>query len=272
MKSVAQLSLTMQRVLTFVADKAGHETGFVQRRSKLEGAEFCQSLVFAWLNDPQATLEQIVQVAATVGVFISPQGLDQRFTPEAAACLKRVLEVAAEEAIAADPVAVPILRRFNGVYLQDSTTITLPDALSAAWSGCGGTTSTGTSAALKVQVQVNMTTGQLLHLDLQAGRAQDRTAPMQREALARGALRIADLGYFSVPALGEYDQQGVYWLSRYHPQCVVCDASGQRLDLVAFLRASGQETVDVLVQLTVGHHLRCRLVATRVPAAVAEEL
>ena len=271
MSSVAQVSRAMQRILTIVADEAAHATGFVQRESKLGGAEFSQTLVFGWLHDPEATLEQMTQVASILGVTITPQGLDQRFTPEGAACLRQVLEAGVREAIAADPVAVPILRRFNGVYLQDSTTITLPDALAELWEGCGGTTTAGTSAALKAQAQLNMSTGQLLHLDLQAGRAQDRTAPMQTAPLPRGALRIADLGYFSVPVLSAYDQQGVFWLSRHHPQCLVYDAAGQRLDLVAFLRASGQEVVDVPIQLSAEHRLPCRLAAARVPTAVAQE-
>lgn len=210
MSSVAQVSQSMQRILTTVADQAARETGFVRRESKLGGAELAQTLVLGWLDDPDATLEQLTQMSSVLGVSITPQGLDQRFTPDAAACLRQVLQTAVQEAIAADPVAIPILQRFNGVCLQDSTTITLPDALAGLWAGCGGTTATGTSAALKVQVQVNMNTGQLLHLDLQAGRAQDRTAPMQTAPLPRGALRIADLGFFSLPVLSTYDREGVY--------------------------------------------------------------
>ena len=69
-----------------MADAAARETGFVQRQSKMGGAGFVQALVFGWMGNPEATLEQLAQSAAAVGVEISPQGLDQRFTSEAAAC------------------------------------------------------------------------------------------------------------------------------------------------------------------------------------------
>jgi hypothetical protein len=95
--------------------------------------------------------------------------------------------------VAAHPVAIPILQRFNGVYLLDSTTITLPDALASVWQGCGGS-ATGSAAALKVQVLWNFTTGALHYVGLQDGRASDQRAPVQAVLLPPGALRIADLG------------------------------------------------------------------------------
>ena len=39
--------------------------------------------------------------------------------------------------VAADPVAIPLLRRFSGVYLLDTTTVALPAALAPVWPGCG---------------------------------------------------------------------------------------------------------------------------------------
>jgi hypothetical protein len=261
----------MQTVLTSVADQAARATRFVQRRSKMTGAKFAQTLVFGWLDDPQATYDQLAQTAAALGVSISPQGLEERFTPEAAAYLQQVLEAAVHQVITADPVVIPLLRRFNGVYLQDSTTIVLPDALAPLWSGSGGSTPAGTSAALKAQVQVNVSTGQLTHLDLQPGRAQDKTAPMQTAPLPAGSLRIADLGYFAVPVLAAHQARGGYWLSRYHPQTLVFTVDGQPLDLVTFLQGQRGDTVDQAIQLTQQHRLLCRLVAQRVPSPVAAE-
>ncbi len=269
MTSLAQLSRTLQTVLTTVADQAAQVTRFVQRQSKLTGAKFVQSLVFTWLDQPDATYENLAQTATALGVPITGQGLEARFTPEAAACVKQTLEAAVQEVIAADPVAIPLLQRFQGVYLQDGTTITLPDELAPLWSGCGGRVEPGTRAALKVQVQVNFSTGQVTHLDLQAGRAQDKTAPMQTAALPEGALRLADLGYFAVSVLAEYDRHGVYTVSRYHPQVVVFTADGEPLDLARLLATSSQDEFDLPIQLSREHRWACRLVAVRVPRPVA---
>jgi hypothetical protein len=67
----------MRRILSEEAGKAGRTTGFVQRKSKMGGAEFVQTLVFGWMSNPQATLEELAQTAASVGVEITAQGLDQ---------------------------------------------------------------------------------------------------------------------------------------------------------------------------------------------------
>ena len=77
MTSIKQVSQIMQRILGEQADQAGRTSGFVQRKSKMGGAEFVQTLVFGWMSNPQATLEELAQTAAGVGVEISAQGLDQ---------------------------------------------------------------------------------------------------------------------------------------------------------------------------------------------------
>jgi hypothetical protein len=130
MQSVTQVSTAVQTLLTTTANELARETGFVRRASKLTGARFVQALVFGWLSAPQATVQQLAQMAGTVGVAISPQGLDQRFTPEAAHLLYRLLGVAIQQVVATEPVDSPLLQRFaGGVYLLDSSTVVLPNEL-----------------------------------------------------------------------------------------------------------------------------------------------
>ena len=77
------------------------------------------------------------QTAATLGLYITPQSLEERFTQRAADTLKVTLEGAVEQMIAADPTAIPLLSRFNGVYLHDSSWIHLPDELADQFCGTG---------------------------------------------------------------------------------------------------------------------------------------
>jgi len=97
------------------------------------GAEFAQTLVFGWMSNPQATLEQLAQTAASLGVEISPQGVDERFNQEAADYLQEVLAVGVGQVISAPAVAIPILERFSQVYIQDSTILQLPEELVSTW-------------------------------------------------------------------------------------------------------------------------------------------
>ena len=59
MTSIKQVGRAMQRILGQQADEAARKTGFVQRESKLGGAEFVQTFVLGWLSNPQATLDEL---------------------------------------------------------------------------------------------------------------------------------------------------------------------------------------------------------------------
>lgn len=270
MWTVPHLSTVLQTLLTTTANTLARETGFVRRASKVTGAHFAQALLFGWLQNSQATLQQLAQMVGSVGVSLSPQGLEQRFTPAAAHFLQRLLETAITQVVAADPVAIPLFQRFAGVYLLDSSTIVLPDELATLWPGCGGSTQAHTQAALKLQIQFDLSTGTLIGPFLQAGRVHDREAPRQTEFPA-GALRLADLAYFHLETLRELTTAGVYWLSRLQVHTLIFDSAGTQLDLLAWLSQSKSDTRDVPILLGAQTRLPARLLVVRVPAHVAEQ-
>jgi hypothetical protein len=256
----------MQKVLGEKADEAGRATDFIQRQTKLSGGTFTQMVVFGWMSNPDATLEELTQTGVAVGVEITPQGLDQRFTEEAAACLKQVLEESVRTVVAADPVAIPLLARFNGVFIADSTTVVLPDVLEEIWQGCGGS---GPVAALKLQVGLELSSGRLDGPSLQDGRGADTRSEVQHRALPAGSLRITDLGYWDVNVLADIQQRQGYWLSRLKLTTALYDEAGQRCDLETLLREAGTTVVDRPIHLGAQQHLACRLLAVRVPPQVA---
>jgi len=266
MTTVAELTHALQEVFTTTADALARRTGFVQRASKLTGAAFVQALVFGWLANPQASVEGLAQAAAAVGVAISAQGLDQRFTEAAAVFLENMLTAAVQTVIAADPVAIPLLERFSAVVLLDSSTITLPAALALWWPGC----SAGT-AALKLHVRYDLCRGCLSGLVVQEGRISDRSTAMQTAPLPRGALRISDLGFFTLGVFAAMTAQGVYWLSRLAPGTAVYTQDGARWDVLDLLAAQDTTTVDLTVTLGVDHRLPGRLLAVRVPEEVVNQ-
>src|ERR671932_1600726 len=151
MPIIDQVADALQDVFGSVAQSLARETKFVQRESKLGGAHFVQTLVFIYLANPDATLEELCQTAVALGVDITPAGLTQRFTEAAATFLQEVLAAAVTRTLAADPLVIPLLERFAGVYIKDSTTIALPEALRDWWAGCGNATGQG-RAALKLNV------------------------------------------------------------------------------------------------------------------------
>jgi hypothetical protein len=266
MTTIAQVGRAMRHILTGVADEAGRRSGFIRRERKLSGASFVRALVFGWLANPDATAEERAQAAAACGVEISAYGLDKRCTEQAADCLHQVLAAAAQQVVAADPVAIPILRRFAAVEVYDGSVLALPGALREEWPGCGGSAASG--AALKLGVRLDPVSGHLHGPMLGAGRDHDRTPPLAAHALPAGGLRRADLGFFDLALLGTVAARGGYWLSRLQVNTAVHDPAGARLDLPALLRAT--DRLDRPVLLGAAARLPARLLAVRVPQGVAD--
>lgn len=269
---IHEVATALQVVFNRVADDAARDSGFVQRQSKLTGDVFVRTLTFGWLHNPNATLGELAQTAADLGVSISPQGLDQRFGPQAAACLQQVLDAAVTQVLGTDPVAVPLLRRFpGGVSLLDSSTLIIPDALAERWPGCGGTTAADGQAAIKLHVRFNVLNGTLRGPFLHPGRTADVTCDACLEPLPAGALRIGDLAYFKLQMFADFNRDGIYWLSRVKPGTRVFDAQAGEWSLAEFLAAQTGDNVDVQVQLGTGCRVRCRLLAKRAPPEVVEK-
>ena len=272
MTSVTEIGQAMKTVLSAVGDQVGRQTGFVKRKSKLTGAKFVQTMVLGWLHKPEASLDELCQTAASIGVEITPQGLDQRFTREAAALLQAVLHAAIGEVIASQPVAIPILQRFNGVIVQDSSIISLPDALAELWQGCGDANGHHI-AALKLQVRLDLLNGTLHGPHLENGRTNDRGSKLAAKTtpLPVGALRLTDLGYFSLGEFRAIADQEAFFLSRLFLQTALFDQDGQRLDLLAVLRAAPEGQIDLPVRLGSRERLPLRLLAVRVRQEIADQ-
>lgn len=259
----------MQTILGPISDQMGIKTGFTQRRSKVSGSVFMQTLVFSSLENPDCRYSGLVAAAWKAGVQVSKQALAQRFSAVSAEMARCVLVEAVQTVIATQPAALGLLERFNGVYLRDSSTVSLPLSLATLWPGCGSRH--GCSAALKLHTRLEVTRAQLGGPILAAGREHDTRSPFQSEELPKGALRMGDLGFFSLKQFQTDAANGVYWLSRYKADTCLYDELGQPIDLLAWL---GQQTCDQAertVQVGQKERLSCRLLVIRVPPAVAQQ-
>lgn len=267
--TIPEVAQALADVFTTIADEAAAKTGFVQRCSKMTGADFVQTLAFGWLANPQATLEELAQTAAARGLRISPQGIHKRLSRRASACLRKVLRAAVTRMVTADPVAIPILQRFGGgVWLLDSSTVALPDALANQWPNAGPGEG---RAGIKLVVRLNLLHGTLAGPCFQAGSQNDQHGTLQDQPLPSGALHLADMGFFDLGRLRKLTQQGVFWLTHVQARTGVYDSQGQRWHLAALLAKQTTPTVELPVALGSRDRLPCRLLAQRVPAAIAEQ-
>jgi hypothetical protein len=260
-----QIENALRQVLEHDANTLARETGFVQRQRKLTGSTFAQMMVFGAASNPCPTYTDWTQAAARAGTTLTPQGIEQRFTPQAAHFLYALLQRFVGRVITlCTPAVAPLLQRFAGVYIKDSTVISLPKGLVSLWQGAGG--SAGATAAVKLQVRWNFGTGQLDGPTLQPARCHDRATPYGRDDLPAGSLELADLGYFSLEELQAKQALGQYFVCRYKVGTAVFTEAGKPLDLLGWL--SQVETVgECRVWLGSQARVPVRVVAFRLSEA-----
>ena len=261
------LAAALQAIFGSTADQLAIELGVVRRRRIFSGGSLVRALVFGWLDQPDASPGRLAEMAARCGAVATPQALIRRFGPLLNRLLEALIRIALSQTVQSPPRLAGLLRRFSAVWIQDSSSLSLPAALADRWPGCGGNAS---PAALKVQVRWEIRRG-TLRGSLEPGRSSDQTASVGLDDLTLGSLWMADLGYFKVARLAELDRRHVYFLSRIQVGTTVRDAQGRRIDLWSELEDFDGSTWERTVRLGGVKGLSCRLVALRCPEEVVAQ-
>jgi hypothetical protein len=269
MQIITKVAAAMQAVFGFSIDDLARTTHCVKRQRKFSGASLARTLILTVLVRPAAKNRDYQAMAAKLGVNVTEEAIDHRFTEELVVFLEQILLQAVSQTLAAKAVVTPLLQKFSDVCIGDSSTIRLPDEFADRFPGCGGT-GTACRAAMKIQVMWSLLRGQLLGWQIEAGRASDAKSEIAEMTPPAGSLSVLDLGYFSLERFRRVAEQNAYWISRFQHGTKVFDAAGKSLDLRAFLRQEGENgLVDAPVLLGEKERLACRLIAVRVPAEVA---
>jgi len=280
MSSVAQIAHILREVLEEEANRLGRESGWQQRQRALSGADFVQTLLFGWWQDPQISLDGLTQVAGRRLVQISASGLHQRFTPEAAQLLFQILTQLVEAHFHHPLVeTLPFLRAFPAVLLEDSSTIALPRELVQIWQGSGKEDGkVSAPASVKLFVRLDLRNGTLEGPVLTAGRHTDTRSPLSLDDIPAGGLYLADLGFASGQRFGQIVGKAAglrgadkrYFLSRLLPKMRLQTRRGHRIELRGILPQQVGERIELGVILPTAGRLPVRLILERVPEEVAE--
>lgn len=239
MSILQQVPDKMQTLLETVPDEVAVHTGLVKRKRKLTGSALAQILVLGRLENPEASYQQLTETAALLGIQVSRQALEQRLTPETTEMLKLTLDAAITKVldIASQGQVPPLLEPFKGVYVQDSTWLSLPDELHETWKGPPKKDHPH-KAALKLHLCFDVLTGGFQDFQLTDGITADATAAKAAAPLPKGSLRLADLAYFSLDELEKLTENGVYWISRLKANSYLTDENGERMDLEKMLKTA----------------------------------
>jgi len=105
---------------------------------------------------------------------------------------------------------------------------------------------------------------------LENGRVHDAVSQIQAVDLPKGALSIADLGYWSLPEMERQAANGAFWLSRILTRAKVVTLDEKVWDLLTFLQTQPGHSIDCPIRLTAHHRVPARLLAIRVAQEVAD--
>jgi hypothetical protein len=263
----------IQAFMQPIATEQGIESGFVKRRSKLTATGFTETMVLGVLDQPEATLNELVQIRAKIGIEISEPGLHSRINDEGVALLKGLLDISLKQFAAHSGVPADVLVQFSRVDILDSTQITLPKTLADHFAGYN---SPGTDAALKIQLSLDYLQGRLNALHLGAGRVPDQNCDLAAQLATPDSLQLFDMGYAVLERLRRIDEQQAYFLTPLKTRTNVYahrDAA-QPLDLAAWLTAqaqAGNTVIDQGVFVGEEERLPVRLVAYRLPQAKVDQ-
>jgi hypothetical protein len=216
MLKITQLPEILQQFLTQTADELAVATGFIRRQRAVTGAKFAQTLILGWLGRPQASRRQLHQSGYQAGLAVSCQALDQRFGTSSVRFMAALAQVGLGLCLEAEGT-VGFFQRFKGVYIRDGSTV------ARGQGNC------------KLGVQVEWQRGQLA-VSLEAPTCADQVLPLTQQALPSGALVLQDLGFFKLQRFADWNDHGIYWLTRYKHNLHLTTPDGQAFDLVSFLQ------------------------------------
>jgi hypothetical protein len=262
---VAKIGGALQHLFGSIADEVGAATGIIVRQRKFSALSLARTFVLGFLQNPEASDEDLAQVAMTCGVEVTPQAIEQRHTSKLVAFFEQLFRRAVNVAVGSDKALAEILERFTSVTILDSTSITVPDSLKDRFPGCGGTYGRG-QAGFKLQTELDLRSGALSHIEIEAGNSPDSATTRQQVERPAGSLRITDLGFFCVAVFSALMNAGAHFLSRLQFRTGVLLRNREKVDdLLCWLSRQKGPFVDVPILLGITEQLPCRLLAWRLP-------
>lgn len=264
MKITAKVGIALQQVFGKITKSAGEASRVIRRKRKFTVLSLAKTFVLGFLQNPAASDEELAQMAAQCGAAVTPQAIDQRHTPALVEFLETLFRGATRLVVGSDEALAPILKRFTSVTILDSSTITLPEEMKEQFPGCGGSYGSG-AAAMKLQTELDLRSGALSCVEIEAGRSTDNATSRQQVRRGKGSLRIADLGYFHVAVFAAMAAAGEYFLSRLQFGTIVGLPDAPAVELLRWLKQQPQGFIDRPIWLAKGYRFPCRLIAWRVP-------
>lgn len=277
---ITNIQKTLLRILgAEELDALGKKLGFIKRASaQITVLSFVYSVSFGFFGNGNMSLVSLTGGLSTFFfIDVSCQALSARINSECSVrLLKSVLKklMSCQLEIGLGTFVFKGLSIFNGIYLHDSTQITLNEQLSEDFKGQGGGAS---SAAAKLDCICEIINPRIVSLKITHATTNDQIHSTEiLKHIKSKSLVIRDLGYFSVGVLKGIQEKFAYFISRLSITTnVYLNASDtEPLNVPAYLAKlaeNGQSSLNIKVFVGKTEKFETRLVAEKVPQHVAKQ-
>ena len=264
-------SFLLKKIKTLNLERLAQENGFYRRKSrKITAVPLLISFFSVAIEDCFSLRNWALNLSILINSTVSKQAIWKRFTLQQYEFLQIVLQkiISMETKSFIDEIKTThLFKRFNHIYVQDSSIFSLDDKLSNSYAG---NFSRGQLKSLvKVQAIIDLKTQLFSFFEISDYSKNDQKSSSDIVPLiAAGDLIIRDLGYFSIGIFEKIELCRAYFISKLKPKINTYSQAGIRINLIKKLR--GKRYLDMHILLG-EHQLPVRLIAIRVPSSVAQE-
>jgi len=263
---------------TEILDQLAKATGFIKRSGEITAFSFMYIVSFGFFGNGDIALTYLVSGLNThFGVDVTPQALSKRINSGSSVkFLKSIVQklISVQLNIGLKNSFSDTFPMFTGIYLQDSTQVTLNEELSEDFKGVGGGAST---SALKLDFIYDIANLLVYGAKITSATTNDHTNSKEiLKYIKSRSLVIRDLGYFSIDVLKAIQNRLGYYISRLSISANVYlnKDDEEPLDVPKYLKKlqdEGKDSGNIKIYVGKMERFETRLVAERVPAHVSKQ-
>jgi hypothetical protein len=185
---------------------------YIRKQGKITASLLLESFIMMMRSGVSSYWQWAVTISSFTGTLVSKQAIFNRMSVAWVATVKElVANVISQQSGAVS--CERIFKGFGSVWLQDSSSFHLPDALREKFKG---NMSKGKQKSIaKLNLVVNLLTGACPAMRLDSFTLNEQALSESILGIARaGDLVIRDLGYFVLGVFAKLTEAGVFYLSR----------------------------------------------------------
>lgn len=248
--------------------RIARETKFVQRDATLTAEGFISLCIFYEKSICEASLSKLSTILTIdENIHLSPQALSERFNEYAVEFLKTILKetiIRQNKVLAND--SNNLKRMFNRINVVDATSFKISNNLKSSYKGTGGHSA---NAAVKIQLQYDVLSGQILACDIGKGASSDSAYVKEvQKNIQTNDLILKDLGYFNMGDLNYIDKKKAHYISKIKKYTIVYindEKQYSQVDILEYVKTLSEgQTLDIPdAYIGANEKLKTRLIITK---------